>query len=222
LVWLSLFLFICVRHQGQVRSLFRFGFDVLCLAFVVCVCCFVVLFSLFLLKIRGVRRITLLRQGLGFDPPGLGAGFDLILSWLRAKMRIQNITTRIRAGSGPKPLISLGNGQSGTSPGISPGRGATTQIKHRLELSQASAVPCRCPCEVSAHRKPTLCYAIVLPGQKTGFRAVVLPDSCRDSFKICPPVGLGPAGGLIIRLPRLASGRNLTRKPDFRPGSSVA
>ncbi len=35
----------------------------------------------------------------------------------------------------------------------------------------------------------TLCYAIVLPGRKTGFRAGFRPDYCRERLKICPPAG---------------------------------
>ena len=35
----------------------------------------------------------------------------------------------------------------------------------------------------------TLCYAIVLPGRKSGFRAGFRPDSSRESIKIGPPAG---------------------------------
>ena len=41
-----------------------------------------------------------------------------------------------------------------------------------------------------------------------------------------PEIGLPgrwrPAGKPILRRPRLESGRNPARKPDFRPGSSIA
>ncbi len=50
----------------------------------------------------------------------------------------------------------------------------------------------------------TRCYAIALTGRKSGFRA-----------------GFRPAGGLILRLSRLESGRNPARKPDSRPGSTM-
>jgi hypothetical protein len=57
----------------------------------------------------------------------------------------------------------------------------------------------------------SLCYAIVLPVQKSGFRAGCRPDSCRGNLKIGPPAGLRPAGK-----------RNPARKPDFWPGSTIA
>jgi hypothetical protein len=68
----------------------------------------------------------------------------------------------------------------------------------------------------------TLGYAIVLPGWKSGFWAGLRPDSGRESFKIGHPAGLGPAGGPILRLSEFESGRNVARKPDFRPGSIIA
>ncbi len=68
----------------------------------------------------------------------------------------------------------------------------------------------------------TICYAIVLPGRKTNFRASFRPDSNWESLKIGPPAGRRPAGGPILRLSRLESGRNPARKPDSRPGSTIA
>ena len=62
----------------------------------------------------------------------------------------------------------------------------------------------------------------MLPGRKSGFRAGFRPDSSRESIKIGPPGGLRPAGGTILRLSRLESSRNPARKPDFRPGSTIA
>ena len=67
-----------------------------------------------------------------------------------------------------------------------------------------------------------LCYAIVLPGRKSVFRAGFRPESSRESFKIGPPGPLRPAGGPILTLSRLESGRNPARKTDFRPGSTIA
>ncbi len=64
---------------------------------------------------------------------------------------------------------------------------------------------------------PTLCYAIVLPGREAGFRVGFRPDSSRESLKIGPP-----AGGLILRLSRIQSCRNLAREVHFWPGSCIA
>ena len=71
------------------------------------------------------------------------------------------------------------------------------------------------------HPKPTSCYAIMLPGRKSGFRAGFRPDSNRESLKIGPPAGRRPAGGPILTASRLESGRNPARKPDFRRGSII-
>ncbi len=67
----------------------------------------------------------------------------------------------------------------------------------------------------------TLGYAIDLPGQKSGVRAGFRPDSNRESHNICPPAGFRPAGGPILRLSLLESGRNPAWKPDFRPGTII-
>ncbi len=56
----------------------------------------------------------------------------------------------------------------------------------------------------------TVCYAIVLSGRKSGFRAGFRPDSSRESLKIGPP-----AGGPILRLSQLESGR-------IKPGSPIS
>ncbi len=56
--------------------------------------------------------------------------------------------------------------------------------------------------------KPVLCYAILLPGRKSAFRARFRPDSNRESFTIGVPASLRPAGGPILMLCRLKSGRN--------------
>ena len=68
----------------------------------------------------------------------------------------------------------------------------------------------------------TLCYAIRLPGRRAGFRAGCRPDSNRASIQISSPAGLRPARGLMLKLSRLDSGRNLARKPDFRSGCTIA
>jgi hypothetical protein len=47
---------------------------------------------------------------------------------------------------------------------------------------------------------PALCYALVLPGRKLGFRAGFRANSNRECFKINPPAGPRPAGGPILRL----------------------
>ncbi len=46
----------------------------------------------------------------------------------------------------------------------------------------------------------TLCYAIVLPDRKSGFRAELQQDYIREGFKIGPPAGLRPAGGPIFEV----------------------
>jgi hypothetical protein len=43
-------------------------------------------------------------------------------------------------------------------------------------------------------------------------------DSNRENIEIGPPAVLRPAGGQILRLSRLESGRNSAQKPDVRPG----
>ena len=43
----------------------------------------------------------------------------------------------------------------------------------------------------------TLCYAIVLLGQKPGFLLGFRPDFCRESLQIGRPAGPRPAGGPI-------------------------
>ncbi len=50
--------------------------------------------------------------------------------------------------------------------------------------------------------------------QPGSFRGRFRPYSSRESFKIGPPAGPGPAGGPFLRLSRLDSGRNPARKPS--------
>ena len=69
--------------------------------------------------------------------------------------------------------------------------------------------------------KPTLCYAIVLPGLKAVFRAGFRPDSNRESFTIGPLAGKRPAGEPILKLSRIENSRHPTRKANFRPGSII-
>ena len=52
---------------------------------------------------------------------------------------------------------------------------------------------------------------IAPPGRNLGFRAGYRPASSRESVKIGPPAGRRPAGGLILKLSRLESGRNPAR-----------
>ncbi len=65
-------------------------------------------------------------------------------------------------------------------------------------------------------------YVIELPGLKSVLRGGFRPDSNREYIKIGSPAGLRPAGRLIVRLSRLESGRQPTRKIDARPGSIIA
>ncbi len=48
----------------------------------------------------------------------------------------------------------------------------------------------------------TLCYAIVVPGQKLAFRAGFWPDCYREGTEIGSPAGLRLAGGPISVLSR--------------------
>ncbi len=61
----------------------------------------------------------------------------------------------------------------------------------------------------------TLCYAILLPGRRPGFRAGFRPDSNQESLKIGPPGGLRPAGGPNFRL-------SLVEPAEIRPGSPIS
>ncbi len=66
------------------------------------------------------------------------------------------------------------------------------------------------------------CYAIVLPGHKSAFRAGFWLDCCRKRTEIGPPAGLRPAGRPISVLSRQLSCQNLARNADLRPGSTIA
>ncbi len=61
----------------------------------------------------------------------------------------------------------------------------------------------------------TLCYTILLPGRKPGFRVAFQPDSSRESFKIGLQAGRKPAGGPISKLSRKESA-------EFQPGSPIS
>ncbi len=76
-------------------------------------------------------------------------------------------------------------------------------------------------CGTTKTIKRTLCHTIMLPGRKSGLRARFRWDSNRENLKIGPAAGLRPAGGPILMLSRLESGRNPARKPDFRTGSTI-
>ncbi len=51
----------------------------------------------------------------------------------------------------------------------------------------------------------TLCYAVLLPGWKSGFRAGFHQDSGRENIKIGSPAGLWPAAGPILMFAHLES-----------------
>jgi hypothetical protein len=74
----------------------------------------------------------------------------------------------------------------------------------------------------NSRRQLTLCYAIVLPGRKLGFRAGFRSHFIGGSLKIGPQAGRRPNVGPILRVSRLESGRNPARKTGFRPGSIIA
>jgi hypothetical protein len=61
----------------------------------------------------------------------------------------------------------------------------------------------------------TLCYALVLPGRKSSFRAGFRSDSHQENLKIGPPTGLRPAGVPFSRL-------TPTRiRPEFGPEARI-
>ncbi len=64
--------------------------------------------------------------------------------------------------------------------------------------------------------------AIMLPGQKSAFRAGFWPDCSRENIEIDFLAGLRPAGGPISVLFRQQSSQNPARKADLRPGSTIA
>ncbi len=74
---------------------------------------------------------------------------------------------------------------------------------------------------IFAQGPTALCYALVLPGRKFGFRTGFRPPSSWESPEIGPSGGRRPAGGPFVRIARLESGRNPARKPDLRPGSII-
>ncbi len=64
-----------------------------------------------------------------------------------------------------------------------------------------------------------LCYAKVLLGLQSSFRAGFRPDSDGEDVSMDSPAGLRPAGVPILMISQLESGRDPVWKPDFRPGS---
>ncbi len=76
-------------------------------------------------------------------------------------------------------------------PGLS-GRPCTPVEDHFGEMLS------RCHSSVSeSGRTHALCYAIVLPGRTSAFRAGFWLDYYREITEIGPPAGLRPAGGPI-------------------------
>ncbi len=61
-----------------------------------------------------------------------------------------------------------------------------------------------------------LCYAIVFPGRKSGFRAAFRQDSSWERPKLGSPAGLRPAGRPIMRFYRLESGLIRPGRPPAR------
>ncbi len=62
----------------------------------------------------------------------------------------------------------------------------------------------------------TLCYAISLPGRKSGVRAGW------KNLKIGPPAGRRPAGGPILRPSRLESNRNPAHRVRSTPSHCIS
>ncbi len=68
----------------------------------------------------------------------------------------------------------------------------------------------------------TRCYAILLPGRKSAFRAGFWPDCYRENTKVGPPASRRPAGGPISVFSGWQSGQSPARKADLRPGRIIA
>jgi hypothetical protein len=83
-----------------------------------------------------------------------------------------------------------------------------------------SAQPWKCfrTNQVQMSNITTLYYEIMHPGRKSGFRARFRPDSNHESLSGRPKDGRRAD----LRLSRLESGQNRSRKPDFWPGSTIA
>ena len=60
---------------------------------------------------------------------------------------------------------------------------------------------------------------ITLSGPESVFRAGLRPAANRENLKLGPPAGRKPAGGPILKLSRLESGRN---PAEVRPGNKIS
>ncbi len=70
---------------------------------------------------------------------------------------------------------------------------------------------------------PTLCnIGNNASAPEVGLRAGFRTDSTREIIKIGLLAGRRLAEGPMLRFSRLEFGRNLARKPDFRPGGTIA
>ncbi len=77
-------------------------------------------------------------------------------------------------------------------------RGKRPTATHQTSNAHAHASPLiatRVTTETSSRQTLTPCYAVVLPGRKSAFRAGFLPDCYREATEIGPPAGRRPAGG---------------------------
>ncbi len=83
--------------------------------------------------------------------------------------------------------------------------GATDRSRLRTPRWTKRARPSQKFCQHYFTLLNTLCYAIMLPGRKSGFRAGFRPDYNRENLKIGSPAGLRPAGGPILGFSQLES-----------------
>ncbi len=131
--------------------------------------------------------------------PGLG---PFVPPLRRPRRRAGNTGSGLRPGT---PVLGIDGALTPSRAGV-PGPGYPKLGYNRdppgsllNTLHTASSSPLR---QTKADPSYTLCYAIVLPGRKSAFRAGFWPDCYRERTEIGPPAGGRPAGGRISVLSR--------------------
>jgi hypothetical protein len=134
----------------------------------------------------------------------------------RLQKRTPKSPTRLPSGT-QLLCIRPGPGIRPPDPWIAPERASFAFVLASISLLPARISTCR---RIKT-RLIILDCAIVLPGQKSAFRAGCRPDCCREVTEIGPPASRRPAGGRISVISRGQSGQNPGRQADFRPGSNI-